>query len=127
MTSILDIHTPAWQRQASCNGLEEFFDHGYPTKGKRGMCAECPVQQQCLEWSLEMEAGQDHLFRACFTGGMTPQERAAYSKGLEKCLERGCDADNDHYGLCWSHHCRKVSDFRHQAPRRSAEERGEAA
>lgn len=72
----------SWRQQASCLGRdpELFFPIG--TTGPsvpqlaaaKGVCAECPVRQTCLDWALD--AGVDHGV----WGGLSENERRSLKR-----------------------------------------------
>lgn len=49
-----------WQKRAACKGLTELFflgrgeSCGAVKHPARTVCADCPVNAECLEWSLKM-------------------------------------------------------------------------
>ena len=51
----MEDRTPAWMHEGSCRCYppDAFFPHdGVGVDAARKICAECPVQQECLEYAL---------------------------------------------------------------------------
>jgi WhiB family redox-sensing transcriptional regulator len=47
---------PAWQAEAACRGMGTalfFRDRGESTDEAKAVCARCPVQIECLSYSLD--------------------------------------------------------------------------
>lgn len=56
---------PAWHRHAACRGQGP--DRWFPNLGGDGseakaVCHTCPVQSDCLDWSLTQDASLDGVF-----------------------------------------------------------------
>jgi WhiB family transcriptional regulator, redox-sensing transcriptional regulator len=63
---------PAWRQRAACRGVDP--DIFYPVTDEdaedaKAICAQCPVQQACLEWALSSRE------REGVWGGATERER----------------------------------------------------
>ena len=55
LLEILDDHELAWQDLASCRGANPnlfFPDRGASTRTAKGICRECTVQADCLEFAI---------------------------------------------------------------------------
>lgn len=70
-----------WESRANCKGIpiEEFYSWpgGHPPHWMRKLCNECPVQQECLEDTLQFEmarGGHRHDIHG-FVGGKAANER----------------------------------------------------
>jgi WhiB family redox-sensing transcriptional regulator len=64
--------TPTWRQRAACRGVDP--DIFYPVSDEeaedaKAICAQCPVQQACLEWALTNRES-DGVW-----GGATERER----------------------------------------------------
>jgi hypothetical protein len=62
---------PEWHARAACHGLTDLF---FPTRGEatdlpRSICESCPVQPECLEFSLANKE------RVGIWGGVTERQR----------------------------------------------------
>lgn len=71
------LNPPEWQENAACKDMGN--DLFYPNKGEtqkilaaKKVCAECPVQKECLEMGLEENYG--------VWGGLTELERKSYRR-----------------------------------------------
>jgi Transcription factor WhiB len=76
--SLLAFNKENWMSEASCKGKTHVM---FPKEHKdityivdaRALCAECPVQPQCLEYALEFPAADMHGVWA----GLTSRQLAA--------------------------------------------------
>jgi hypothetical protein len=76
--NILGFSREGWMSEASCKGKTHVM---FPKEHKdityivdaRALCAECPVQPQCLEYALEFPAADMHGVWA----GLTSRQLAA--------------------------------------------------
>jgi hypothetical protein len=76
--SLLSFSKEHWMNEASCKGKTHVM---FPKEHKdityivdaRALCAECPVQPQCLEYALEFPAADMHGVWA----GLTSRQLAA--------------------------------------------------
>ena len=59
-----------WQEQASCLGLDWFVEDG-KLHEKRGICKECPVKAECLDFALGQKDESPVVY-----GGLTGNQRA---------------------------------------------------
>ncbi len=70
-----------WQDRAACAeiGTEAFFpEHGanrIAVGRARAVCAQCPVEAECLEYALDVEARPGVFGRHGIYGGKSPDER----------------------------------------------------
>ena len=65
-----------WRDKAACLGTDPamwFREHGV-VFGKRlkGICAKCPVRQDCEDWVLDLKKNEDP---GGFCAGMSPRQR----------------------------------------------------
>jgi WhiB family redox-sensing transcriptional regulator len=58
-----------WQDQAACTGIDSFIARG-GTAEKKAVCAQCPVNTECLKFAISNED-----FEATVYGGFTGEER----------------------------------------------------
>ena len=67
---------PSWYDDAACTQTdpEAFFPDSRGESAARSVCAHCPVQRTCLQWSL------DQRIEFGVWGGMTERERAVVLK-----------------------------------------------
>lgn len=75
----IPMEPPAWTERAACVGVADpdmFFPIGemHPTAALT-ICAACPVRNDCLAWTLSVEAGKSLYERHGVFGGLTPLER----------------------------------------------------
>jgi WhiB family redox-sensing transcriptional regulator len=77
---------PWWHSLALCaqTDSEAFFpEKGASAKPAKRICAECPVQTQCLDWALDrgerygIWGGTTHNERRAILAGRSPRRRAA--------------------------------------------------
>jgi len=61
-----------WRNRASCSGMTELF-YSDAHRRCRTICERCPVQEQCLTESIELEEITQPFFGV--RGGMIPSER----------------------------------------------------
>ena len=74
----------SWMNDAECRYIgdwELFFpegSNGYRHTGKvaKRVCAECPVQDACLEYIMNLEGDYSVKYREGIWGGLTPRERS---------------------------------------------------
>jgi WhiB family redox-sensing transcriptional regulator len=90
---------PAWTVDALCaqiGDVELFHPEkgGSPTEAL-GVCRECPVKAQCLEWILELE-GRPGSYPYGVYGGTTATQRAALLGMREGGRCRDCGATIAH-------------------------------
>lgn len=75
--AIFGVSYPEWQKDALCQDYEPetFFPERSNKTGSlaRQICNKCPVKQECLDWTLEIEKGAGG--RHGFFGGTSPKER----------------------------------------------------
>lgn len=66
-----DVEDPRWRLRAACLDMDPavFFDGGGLARRAKKICAQCPVQQQCLV------AGLSNDERFGIWGGLTHDER----------------------------------------------------
>ncbi len=53
-----------WRDDALCaqvGGDAWFPEKGVPSRPSKKVCAVCPVQQQCLEWTLSLPRAEDQF------------------------------------------------------------------
>lgn len=113
----LALGRPEWQEAAACRGLdpELFFpDRGESVAAIKAICAECPVQAECLTYAL------DHRILHGFWGGKSERERRSLRRNqrlthLPYCPV--CDAD-----LGPNHNCNPSAEAerRRRYPRNTA-------
>ena len=68
-----------WMAEAACRGLDVnlfFPERGEPTKSAKAVCADCPVQAECLQYALD---GED---RVGVFGGASEKERRAMRREI---------------------------------------------
>ena len=73
-----DLSLWPWPQLATCNGENPdlFFPaHGDPGTKARGICAHCPVQQECLEYATEAD-------EFGIWGGLDREQRRALRREL---------------------------------------------
>lgn len=74
----------AWMDQAACRGIDTnvfFLDRGgHAAERARELCADCPVQVECLEFGIKEEFG---IF-----GGLAPRERQKIRAARRKQRQR---------------------------------------
>lgn len=58
-----------WQSEAACAGIDSFIARG-GTAEKKSVCAQCPVNTECLAFAIRNED-----FEATVYGGFTGEER----------------------------------------------------
>lgn len=58
-----------WMDSAACAGMEDFITRG-GTAEKKAVCAQCPVNTECLKFAISNED-----FEATVYGGFTGAER----------------------------------------------------
>ncbi len=71
-----------WREQAACRGMDIsrfFIPKATPGQHQmyreaRSICGACPVQEQCLEYVMEVEK-EEWKFRSGFWAGLTAQQR----------------------------------------------------
>lgn len=67
-----------WTSQAACTGMDTnalFFSDHRVRRETRETCAGCPVQSDCLEYIMAVEAGADRKHRAGFYAGLSSEQR----------------------------------------------------
>ena len=74
LTDMMWEPSPEWRRDAACSGsdADAFFPIGEDetlSAPAKAVCAECPVQQQCLQYALATNQTEG------VWGGMTGPER----------------------------------------------------
>lgn len=63
----------SWMADAACRGLDTdlfFPESGMNAREAKEVCAGCPVQQACLDYSFQFEADGGGVY-----GGMSERER----------------------------------------------------
>lgn len=80
-----------WQAKARCAGVDEqvFFPDLGGGAGRlyqiaKGICAECVVRAQCLEFAMKIERSGSGEGRYGIYGGLTPRERMALAGERER-------------------------------------------
>jgi WhiB family redox-sensing transcriptional regulator len=73
-----DAGTPTWKNRAACRGKTNLMfplDHKDITyiRTARGICRECPVRAECLEYALEFPAND----LSGVWAGLTPRQLSA--------------------------------------------------
>ena len=82
LADLLDLAAPpAWMKEALCAQVD-IGDIFYPDKGgsatiAKNVCAQCPVRQVCLDYSLASNE------RFGVWGGLTARERREYQRTEE--------------------------------------------
>lgn len=75
-TDFNKIGNPVWQAKALCKNYDPriFFTKKNVLVAK-AICAECPVREKCLDWTLVLEKGGSTTARAGIYGGLSPNQR----------------------------------------------------
>src|SRR5690242_16295717 len=72
----IDLQGSEWKLSALCASVDAalwFPEVGPPSNKAKELCGLCPVQDECLDYALEQEAGESFLWG--LYGGKTPTER----------------------------------------------------
>lgn len=73
----LGIKTPGWMKSAACRTDPQFTER--PVPQQLGVCADCPVRTDCLEFGLTQIPAEPR--DCCVYGGLTPVEVVAAAAG----------------------------------------------
>lgn len=127
---ILLISRPKWMRRAACRGLDPSLF--FPERGElvseeaRQVCAECPVQPECLEYALTTKE-RDGVW-----GGRSGRQRrdmraAIIDRNREReCIECGRVFMGNYRSKLCSTDCRRIRNTKvraiHQQRKEAADE-----
>lgn len=86
---------PAWYARAACKGQSHVFfpsGRGSPNPEPKRICSECPVREECLEFSIEL--AQKYETHGVWAG-LTKNEREGvmYERGITLISSRAYDPD----------------------------------
>lgn len=89
-SNVLNVNRPDWFDDAACRGMDIklFFPERHQPlaiKEARAVCAECPVQTECQEYSLDLHE-QYEIFGVW--GGWTHRERVSKLRGNDRVAAR---------------------------------------
>lgn len=86
-TEVLTLsNLPEWHDQAVCKGKDPdlwFLDRGDSSAEAKAICAECPVEAECLDWALTRKEPRG------IWGGTSERERRRIRQGLPVVVKRG--------------------------------------
>lgn len=84
LLDLLDLLSPpAWHADAACQSADPdafFLGKGKSADPARAICDTCPVQSECLDWAMKVEADWANTHRYGIWGGLSPNERARLAR-----------------------------------------------